>query len=126
MRVGALPTVDADPGLVPLLFVNLLGNALKFSRGSQPRPEVEVGLGAQEGQTAVYVRDNGVGFDETHAERLFKPFQRLHGRAFEGHRIGLSIVRRIVERHGGRLWVRAAPGRGATFFFSLGPGSHAR
>ncbi|MGA0612170.1 sensor histidine kinase [Caldimonas sp. KR1-144] len=126
VRVGALPTVDADPGLVRQLFVNLLGNALKFSRGSQPRPEVEVGLGAHEGQTVVYVRDNGVGFDESHAERLFKPFQRLHGRAFEGHGIGLSIVRRIVERHGGKLWVRAAPGRGATFFFSLGPGSHAR
>lgn len=121
VRVGELPAVEADAGLVRQLFVNLLGNALKFSRGSQPRPDVEVGLGAQEGQTVVYVRDNGIGFDESQAAKLFKPFQRLHGRAFEGHGIGLSIVRRIVERHGGRLWVRASPGQGATFFFSLGP-----
>lgn len=126
VRVGELPTVDADPGLVRQLFVNLLGNAIKFSRGSQPRPEVEVGLGAQDGQTVVFVRDNGVGFDEAQAGRLFKPFQRLHGRGFEGHGIGLSIVRRIVERHGGKLWVRASPGQGATFFFSLGSGSRAR
>lgn len=104
------------------MYVNLLGNALKFSRDAQP-PQVEVGAFVHEGEQVCFVRDNGVGFDAAEAERLFQPFHRLHGQRFPGHGVGLSIVKRIVERHGGRLWAQAQRQQGATFFFSL-PSHH--
>ncbi|MBL0728788.1 ATP-binding protein [Piscinibacter sp. HJYY11] len=122
VNVGPLPTVEADPGLLRQVYVNLLGNALKFSREAQP-PQVEVGAFVQEGEQVCFVRDNGVGFDAAEAERLFQPFHRLHGQRFPGHGVGLSIVKRIVERHGGRLWAQAGRQQGATFFFSL-PSHH--
>lgn len=116
--VQPLPVVQADPGLLRQVFVNLLGNALKFSAGvAQPR--VEVGVRSDGGTPVLYVRDNGVGFDPALAQRLFEPFQRLHGAQFQGSGVGLSIVRRVVERHGGRLWAEASPGQGATFCFTL-------
>ncbi len=122
VRVGELPTVQADPGLLRQVVVNLVGNALKFSRDAQP-PHVEVGAFAREGEQVCFVRDNGVGFDADEAERLFQPFHRLHDQRFPGHGVGLSIVKRIVERHGGRLWAQAKRQQGATFFFSL-PSQH--
>jgi signal transduction histidine kinase len=122
VRVGPLPTVEADPGLLRQVYVNLLGNALKFTRDGEV-PQVEVGAFVQEGQQVCFVRDNGVGFDAAEAERLFQPFHRLHGQRFPGHGVGLSIVKRIVERHGGRLWAQAQRQQGATFFFSL-PSHH--
>jgi signal transduction histidine kinase len=119
VKVAPLPVVRADPGLLRQVFVNLIGNALKFSREAA-EPSIEVGSLIDGNDTVLYVRDNGVGFAPTEAARLFEPFQRLHGQRFEGSGIGLSIVKRIVERHGGRLWAESEPGRGATFYFTLG------
>ena len=123
VHVGELPTVEADPGLLRQVYVNLLGNALKFSREGAA-PQVEVGAFERDGEQVCFVRDNGVGFDAAEAERLFQPFQRLHGQRFPGHGVGLSIVKRIVERHGGRLWAQAQRQQGATFYFSLPPSRH--
>jgi signal transduction histidine kinase len=116
--VGALPEVTVDPCLVRQIYVNLIGNAMKFCREAS-RPRVEVGAFQQEGREVLFVSDNGIGFDPARAPGLFEPFQRVHGARFGGHGLGLSIVRRIVERHGGRVWVRTRPGDGATFLFTL-------
>ena len=116
--VGTLPDVHADADLLRPVLVNLITNALKFSRDAVP-PTVRIEASASQGEVAVVVRDNGVGFDSASAGQLFEPFARLHGRAFEGHGIGLSIVRRAVERHGGRVWAEAEPDRGAAFHFTL-------
>ena len=114
----ALPTVQADAGLLKPVLHNLIGNACKFSEG-QPTPRVEIGSDCRDHQLRVWVRDNGVGFRPEQAEALFQPFQRLHGREFTGHGVGLSIVRRAVERHGGTVWAEARPGQGACFYFTL-------
>ena len=113
-----LPNLQADPALVRQVFANLLANAIKFS-GSAPAPRVEVGATRSLEGVVFHVRDNGVGFTEAQVRELFLPFRRLHADRFEGHGIGLTIVRRIVERHGGRLWAEGRPGEGATFFFTL-------
>jgi signal transduction histidine kinase len=118
VHVHTLPTVKADPVLLRQVFVNLIGNAIKFSRDASD-PQVEVGSRFEGGDAVLFVRDNGVGFESSQATRLFEPFQRLHGQRFEGSGVGLSIARRIVERHGGRLWADAEPSRGATFYFTL-------
>ena len=110
----------ADKGLVTVLLTNLLGNAWKFSAASE-EARIEVGSAADDGETAFFVRDNGAGFDQAGAERLFRPFSRLHSeQEFAGTGIGLAIVQRIVARHGGRCWAEGAPGEGATFSFTLG------
>ena len=116
--IGTLPDVQADADLLRPVLVNLVTNALKFSRDSDP-PTVRIEASADDGEVTVVVRDNGVGFDSAAAGQLFEPFARLHGRAFEGHGIGLSIVRRAVERHGGRVWAEAEPDHGAAFHFTL-------
>jgi signal transduction histidine kinase len=116
---GELPDLQADPALVRQVFANLLANAVKFS-ASADRPHVEVGAGREPDGTLIFhVRDNGIGFTEAQVRELFVPFRRLHADRFEGHGIGLTIVRRIVERHGGRLWAEGRPGQGATFYFSF-------
>jgi len=117
--IGALPAVRGDPTLLRLVLQNLLDNAAKYSR---PRDEAVISVRAKEelGAVEISVSDNGVGFDMAHAANLFRPFQRLHDeRDFEGTGIGLAHAKRIVERHGGRIWAEAAPGQGATFRFTL-------
>ncbi len=114
-----LPTVKADPELLRPVFVNLIGNAVKFTAQSEA-PRIEIGARHQEsGATTVYVKDNGPGFAPEAASHLFEPFVRLHASKFEGHGVGLSIVRRAISRHGGRVWADAHPGLGACFYFAL-------
>ena len=113
-------TARGDARLLTIALENLLGNAWKFTR---PRADARIEFGGtlQDGRRSYFVRDNGAGFDMQHAGKLFNPFQRLHNNAeFEGTGIGLSIVRRIIERHDGRVWADAVPGEGATFHFTLG------
>lgn len=120
LRVHPLGTCEADPSLLRAVWTNLLDNALKYAR-DRPVIEIEIGTEIRDGETHYYVRDNGVGFDMAQAGRLFGVFQRLHSsREFEGTGVGLANVRRIVERHHGRITARAEVGRGATFEFTLG------
>lgn len=116
--VGELPTRMVDAPLLRQVFVNLIGNALRFA-GTGDAPRVQVGCRRVDGRDAVFVADNGPGFPAERAGELFRPFQRLHGGALSQHGIGLSIVRRIVERHGGRVWAEAPADGGARFWFSL-------
>jgi PAS domain S-box-containing protein len=108
-----------DRNLLRIVLVNLLGNAWKFSSKAAD-PRIEMGASEQNNKTVYFVRDNGAGFDMNYADKLFKPFQRLHAASeFAGTGIGLSIVQRIVHRHGGRIWAEGKPGEGATFYFTL-------
>jgi signal transduction histidine kinase/AmiR/NasT family two-component response regulator len=110
---------DGDPGLLQIALQNLLGNAWKFTSHA-PQPEIVVGAREDRGERAIFVRDNGAGFDAAGADKLFGAFQRFHSaREFEGNGMGLAIVERIVKRHGGRIWADSRPGAGATFFFVI-------
>jgi hypothetical protein len=121
-RVAQLPAVRGDPSLLRVVLQNLLDNAVKYTR-LQPKAVVEVGtLRLDEGDTAIFVRDNGVGFDMRYVDRLFGVFQRLHrADEFEGTGIGLATARRVIHRHGGRIWGEGEPGRGACFYFTVDP-----
>ena len=117
--IGSLVDAPGDGALLRQVWANLLGNAVKFSRPVEA-PRVEVRSDQLDGEYRYTVRDNGVGFDPTYVDKLFKPFSRLHPTAeFEGTGIGLAIVARIVGRHGGRVWAEGTPGTGATFGFAL-------
>ena len=118
--VGELPTAVCDPGLMRIVFTNLASNALKYTR-PRSRATVEIGCTSHEGRPALFVRDNGVGFNMEYADKIFGVFQRLHrSDEFEGTGVGLATVQRIVHKHGGEIWADAAPDAGATFYFTLG------
>jgi PAS domain S-box-containing protein len=126
VEVDELPTVEADAVQLRRLFLNLIGNALKFHKEGEPpvvkvygeMPERDEFEGKNIYQIAV--EDNGIGFDEKYTEQIFAPFQRLHGRSdYEGTGMGLAICRKIVKRHSGRIWVESEPGQGTTFTFTL-------
>jgi light-regulated signal transduction histidine kinase (bacteriophytochrome) len=119
IRVAPGCTATGDARLLRVALRNLLDNALKYT-SRQPRARIEFGRVQSEGPRVFLVRDNGAGFDMKFAGRLFEPFQRLHPREqFDGTGIGLATVARVVARHGGRIWAEAAPGAGATFYFTL-------
>jgi two-component system sensor histidine kinase/response regulator len=118
--IKPLPKVVGDPSLLTQVWQNLISNAIKYS-SKKENPHIEIGSFAQDGETVFYIKDNGAGFDMTYAERLFEVFQRMHSpKDFEGTGVGLSIVKRIVNRHGGRAWAEAKVNEGATFYFVLG------
>jgi PAS domain S-box-containing protein len=126
VEIGDLPTIDADPIQMRQLLQNLIGNALKFHQEDEP-PAVRIYAKAparqgtsSNGLCQILVRDNGIGFEEKHLDRIFQVFQRLHGRGhYEGTGIGLATCRKIVERHGGNITAQSSPGQGATFIVSL-------
>ncbi len=119
LELGPLNAAHGDPAMLRQVFANLLSNAIKFSR-PQPMPVVEVGCRPGNGETTYYVKDNGVGFDEKYRHKLFGVFQRLHSEAeFEGTGVGLALVQRVIQRHGGKVWAESKPNQGATFFFTL-------
>lgn len=119
--IGDLPPCDADPALLRQALVNLIGNAIKYSRQRKPARIEIASMQTNEGETVYYVRDNGSGFDMRYANRLFGVFQRLHRQEeFEGTGVGLAIVQRVIARHGGRVWAESAPDQGATFYFTIG------
>jgi light-regulated signal transduction histidine kinase (bacteriophytochrome) len=114
-----LPATRADRALMQQVWVNLLGNALKFTR-RQEAAVIEVGCRPAGDEDVYYVRDNGVGFDTQFAHKLFGVFQRLHRyEEFEGTGVGLALVQRIVQRHGGRVWAEGQVNGGACFYFTL-------
>jgi len=120
MSVDPLPVVWGDRMDLARLFQNLIGNSLKY-RSAEP-PVIHIGVREQSrDQCTVYLRDNGIGIDARYHERIFAPFNRLHGHDVPGSGIGLALCRRIVERSGGRIWVESEPGDGATFLFTLKP-----
>lgn len=120
VSIEKLPAGNADPALLKQVFMNLLGNAFKFT-GQRETAVIRVGFTLSQDETIYYVRDNGIGFDMDRAAQMFKPFHRLHNsHGFEGSGIGLALVKRIVDYHGGRLWAEGAASQGATIYFALG------
>ena len=124
VRIDPLPDFLGDPRLIEQMMANLLSNAFKFTRG---RADAQIAVGSYnakfgaEAEQVYFVRDNGAGFNTQYADRLFGVFQRLHSQEqFPGAGVGLSIAKRIIERHGGRIWADSAPGKGAIFFFVIG------
>lgn len=120
IEISALPRIEADESQMRQLFQNLIANALKFQpRGNKPR--IRIYADSDENNTyRIFIQDNGIGFDEKYVDKIFSPFQRLHGRsAYEGTGMGLAICRKIIERHGGSITARSDPGKGSTFILTL-------
>jgi signal transduction histidine kinase len=119
-RIGDLPEAECDQGLIKQVFTNLISNAIKYTRLHETAV-IEIGQTVMDGDCVITVRDNGAGFDMKHADKLFGAFQRLHRQSeFEGTGIGLATVRRIIQRHGGRIWAEGEVEKGAAFHFTLG------
>ncbi|HEX8515928.1 MAG TPA: ATP-binding protein [Bacteroidia bacterium] len=119
VKVQDLPAVNADLNLVSLVLTNLINNAVKYSSAVE-KPVVTIGANKRKEGVVYFVQDNGVGFDMQYYDKLFGVFQRLHSaEEFEGTGVGLALVKRIVTRHGGKVWAEAKPGEGATFYFTL-------
>jgi PAS domain S-box-containing protein len=117
VTLGTLPTVIGNPQLLAQLFQNLIGNAIKYR--SEQRPRIEITATPQNHEWVFAVRDNGVGFEPHYARQIFGVFKRLQNRSVSGTGIGLAICRRIVERHGGRIWAESEPGKGSSFYFTM-------
>jgi light-regulated signal transduction histidine kinase (bacteriophytochrome) len=114
-----LPNIEGDRAMINQVWVNLISNAIKYSK-QNPNPRIEIGSLVNKGQRGFFVKDNGVGFDAKYIDKLFRVFQRLHSsHEFEGTGIGLAIVEKIVAKHGGSVWATGELNKGATFFFSL-------
>jgi light-regulated signal transduction histidine kinase (bacteriophytochrome) len=119
-KIGSLPFVECDSGLMKQVFQNLLSNAVKFTR-PRTRAVIEVGHKVENDIPVICVRDNGVGFSMKYADKLFGVFQRLHrAEDFDGTGVGLDTVQRIVQKHDGRVWAEAELDKGASFYFTLG------
>jgi light-regulated signal transduction histidine kinase (bacteriophytochrome) len=112
-------TTHADASLMEILLKNLLSNAWKFTAKTK-HPVISIGKSSTQGKTVFFIRDNGVGFDPAHSNKLFKPFEHLHGTEYSGSGIGLAIVQRIINRHHGNIWAEGKIDKGATFYFTLG------
>jgi light-regulated signal transduction histidine kinase (bacteriophytochrome) len=121
VRIGELPVSKGDPALLKQVWINLLSNAIKFT-GRREHALVEIGSEPNPQGAVYFVRDNGTGFDMRYGGKLFGVFQRLHrAEEFEGTGVGLAIVQRIINRHGGRIWAESAVDSGTTFYFTLAP-----
>jgi light-regulated signal transduction histidine kinase (bacteriophytochrome) len=126
ITTGDIPPCLGDPTLLKQVWINLLSNALKYTR-KRERAVVEIGCASHSGEEAYFVRDNGVGFDMHYADQLFGVFQRLPGaEEHEGTGVGLAIVERVIHRHGGRIWANSRQGEGATFYFTVAGGTENR
>lgn len=120
IEVSPLPKIECDGGLIKQVFWNLIANAIKFT-AARENAIIEIGLQQKDGTSIYFVRDNGVGFNMKHADKLFAPFRRLHSQdEFSGSGVGLAIVQRIISKHNGQIWAESEPNKGATFFFTLG------
>ncbi len=113
-----LPTLNVNRGQMVRLFLNLLSNAIKYRNPVEP-PVIHVSAIRDDGGWTIGVRDNGIGFDQKYADEIFGVFKRLHRDEYAGTGMGLALAKRIVERHGGRIWAESAPGRGSVFCFHL-------
>jgi light-regulated signal transduction histidine kinase (bacteriophytochrome) len=119
ITVQELPPAYADHSLLTLVFTNLINNAIKYS-STKENPEITIGSMKKNDETVYFIKDNGVGFDMQYYNKLFGVFQRLHSaQEFEGTGVGLALIKRIILRHGGRIWAEGKKGEGATFYFTL-------
>lgn len=119
LKIAELPGAECDSGLMKQVFANLLSNAVKYSR-KREQATIEVGMIETDNTTAIFVRDNGAGFDQRYADKLFGVFQRLHrADEFEGTGVGLATVQRIIKKHGGKIWAEGAVDKGSTFYFTI-------
>lgn len=118
VSLGQMPVVTADPVQLAQVFQNLIANAIKF-RAAEKRPVVHVSAEEREDEWVFLVEDNGIGMNPAYRDRIFEMFQRLHGPEYPGTGIGLAVCKKIVERHGGRIWVESVPGAGSTFYFTI-------